>query len=158
MTDELFPVENELGDQVKEVLRALTVEIVQIEEKAGSLKSQLGQLNEAKKNKTQEVVRILTDAGMKSLKWDDGLMVMRKTNKYPRVAKEFWPKFKRWLQRNKYWGLATIHNKTLVSLLKERIERGQKIPKYVQVYEEDSLAVRGKSAVRKESADGSEEM
>ena len=144
MSDDIFAPEQGLGPQQKTLLRATVEEVLTLDLELADLKRQEQRARDERKAKINTAVQLLTDAGTKTVRFEDGLTVTRRTLKFPSVAAEFWPKFKLWLQRNKYWGLAKIHAKTLQSLLKERLERGQKIPDYVKVFEEDSLTISGK--------------
>lgn len=146
MPEDIFAPEQGLTHQQKGLLRTTVEEVLRCDNHRAQLKEELKRLEEQRKAKIASAVKLLIDAGTQSVKFDDGLMVTRRKNKWPSVAKEFWPKFKLWLQRNKYWGLATIHNRTLQGLLKDRLERGQSVPDYVKVFEEESLAISGKSA------------
>lgn len=145
--EDIFTPEEGLTHQQKGLLRTHVEDLVRLDNYKSQLKKELATIEEDRKAKTGVAIKILLDAGMTSIKFDDGLMVVRKKNKWPSVAKEFWPKFKLWLQRNKYWGLATIHHRTLQGLLKDRLERGQSVPDYVKIFEEDSLSISGKGAV-----------
>ena len=149
MPEDIFQVEQPATPQHLALLRGLVTEVVELDTSLTELKQQEKKLREEKTSKVAEAIKILTDAGVKSEKWVDGLMVTRRTNKYPNVTNEHWPRFKRWLMRNKYWGLAKINASTLRSILKERIEKEQRIPDYVTIHEEDSLSISGKSAVRR---------
>lgn len=157
MPEDLFAPDQGLNPQQKTVLRVTVDEVMALDTELDAVKKEEKRLREAKAAKTQAAVKLLIDAGTKSVRFDDGLMVTHRRLQYPSVAKEFWPKFKLWLQRNKYWGLATIHHKTLTSLLKERLERKQPVPEYVKIFEEDSLSISGRAGVGvgKEEADAS---
>ena len=79
---------------------------------------------------------------------------------HPRIPPEHSAEFKTWLKRNRYWGLANIPSNTIKSLLKERLEKGQKIPAYVESFEEQGLSISGKAAVLmdKEPTSGSSQV
>lgn len=146
MPDDIFAAEQEIPPNQKQVLQALVLDVIRFDQEIDTIKQAEKRAREAREAKVQEALKLMTDAGQKSVRFDNGVMASRRTNTYPSVAKEFWGKFKPWLQRHGYWGFATINAQTLKGLLKERIEKGQSIPSYVTVFKEDTLAITNKAA------------
>jgi len=131
------------------MLRALTEDLVKLEEQMAELKKRRLACEDQRNDKRTEIIKILANHGLSSQKWDDGVSIVRTVKHYPRVSGEHWEAFKAWLMANGYEGLFRVAAQTQASLLRERIELGQEVPTYVQNFEEQGLQVRGKKLLMK---------
>jgi len=158
MPEDLFAVNDpESGDKAtRALIRGLTEEAVRLEAQAKALDKQASELKAEKKVRVDSIIQHLIELNTKTTKWDDGLAITRRVTMHPRCPPENAEAFKKWLKRNKYWGLANIPSNTIKSLLKERQEKGQKIPAYIESFEEQGLSISGKAVIlREEASDGS---
>ena len=149
------------GDKkTRDLIRGLTEEAIRLEAKARELVEQASAIKADKRTKIDSVISLLVSLDTKTIKWEDNLAVTRKVTMHPRIPPEHSAEFKTWLKRNRYWGLANIPSNTIKSLLKERLEKGQKIPAYVESFEEQGLSISGKAAVLmdKEPTSGSSQV
>jgi len=153
MTEEpIFPVEQPAAPALQSVIRGLLEEAVNLERKAKELSDQASELKKQQQAKEASIVKHLTDHNMTSMKWDDEVMVIRVKKSHPSVPSDCKEKFKQWLRRNGYWGMAQVPTNSIKALLKERIEQELPVPDYLTTFEENTITVRNKNHIGRKLA------
>ena len=150
MTDDVFSVEQPKAPGVQRILRALTEDMVTLERKAESTLKLSKSFKAQKDEKAKTVVKMLTELGQTSTKWDDGLMVIRNKESYLSCPGEYAEDFEKWLKANGYWALAKVNAQTVKKLLRDRVAAEQPTPEYLRTFEKEGVQVRGKNAVKRE--------
>ena len=142
MPDDIFQVGQELSPKASHLVRQLLEEMVACEEqeKAGK---------QGKEEKKAAILDILKRHDLKSQQWVDGARVSRVTRAHTAVPGERWPEFRVWLQKNGYFGLMKVHQRQLDALLRERLEKEQEVPDYITKFEEETLQIVNRDALKK---------
>ena len=170
---DVFSASKPLEPVALDVLRGLTEEWAEQDLAISQAKKAEQAARDLRKKLTDEILRILTDYGLKGQKWADGLSITRVLKKYPSVPSAHAEEFKQWLKDTGDWELlAKIPSQTVQALLKERIAKRDtlnamilsttdpkfkqeleaqlaqeaSVPPYIQIYEDPSLKVSGKMA------------
>ena len=170
---DVFAVTKKLEPFALDLLRGLTEEWAEQDLAISQAKKDEQAARDLRNKLTQEILRILTDHGLKGQSWADGLSITRVIKKYPSVPSAHAEEFKQWLKDTGDWELlAKIPSQTIQALLKERLAKQESlpamlisttdpkfkqeleaqlaneasVPPYIQIYEEPSLKVGGKMA------------
>ncbi len=149
--EDVFKVEVPVTPEALSLLRTKTDALLAVETRLDNYKKVAADLNEERDKLRENIIEILKIHNLSSQKWDDGLMVMRVSKKYPSVPAEMQDKFKRFLMRVGLWHAAKVPTQTVVAMLKDRLEHEQYIPSYVKVFVEDTLSVKGKAQAQQRS-------
>lgn len=155
MTEEVFELEQPQNPGIQVMLRGLVEEIVRLERKAQEADKKSKGYKRQKDEVAQNLARKLSELGQSSVKFEDGLMVMRTVERYLSCPSEHGEEFEGWLKDKGYWSLARIPAQTIKKILKDRSANEQELPGYLRRFEKVGVQVRNKNVIsRKEGDDG----
>jgi hypothetical protein len=137
--------EQKLNPQATKLLRSMSELYIQVGREVEQLEKNYKAAKDRAKRIQKNIVRVMDQYELKNHKFSDGIQLIRVTNTHPRIRPENEEEFVAFAKSTGLWDSAKVSPSDARAFLRARIDAGEPIPEYIEIYEEEALSIRGKN-------------